>query len=116
MNPTAASINRDGLHLHNTASGVRTRVEYLPDGTFLIHTAQEVDDILDHAARLRQVEADTRGRRMRHIAQWPVAVYQRLLRELGRPEENPEGWARVMNDHSKLRVWAGRIGRKDFAR
>lgn len=108
-----ATISRDGLLLKNRVSGVRTRVVHQPDGTFIIETFQDSAPILDEIARKRLVANDNyhRDQRHKHIGELPFVIYMRLVDKLGRPSENPTGWAKWWNDsaHNKLRVLGGRV-------
>ena len=107
------AINNDGLLLDNRATGVRTRVQYQPDGTFLILTKQDTSSILDQNARLRAVTRDSPklGKFARHVADVPYVIYMRLVDAFGPPSQNPEAWAKWLNDpdHSKLRIWEGKV-------
>jgi hypothetical protein len=72
------------FRLLSASGGRRTSVKFEPDGTFLIKTEQEVDDILDHNRILRN--HDDKGwtspaKDMRRVASIPMNVVYQWLQE-----------------------------------
>lgn len=108
--PHRARLSRDGLVLLNEHTQVRTRVKYEPDGNFIIETRQDCNPILDQNARLRLATGGQHAMG-KHVANWPLVVYQQLCDKMGYPSENPKAWMKWLNDidHKKLRIWEGKL-------
>ena len=66
---------------------------------FVYHTKQDVNPIIEHCKVLSELKP---GKEMRHVAEIPMVVYQRAMRE---------GW---INDKAKLKRWLNDPDNKAF--
>ena len=70
------------------------------DGVYHIHTKQNVQPVIDNVKMLS--EATTPGKDLRHVAEIPMVVVQKAMRE---------GW---FNDKAKMKAWLNNPDNKIF--
>ena len=70
------------------------------DGVYHIHTKQNVQPVIDNVKMLS--EATTPGKDLRHVAEIPMVVVQKAMRE---------GW---FNDKAKMKEWLNNPDNKVF--
>lgn len=88
-----------------------------PDGTFTINTYQDVEPHLEHAARMRRADAESRGRFGKRRFMSPrmcapfnviMGIAQRLgiePKDVFKPEQNKRIWKELeSSDYKKLRM------------
>jgi len=70
----------------------------------IVHTQQVMDEILDGAARFRDIPQPGAFKK---VATCPVEVYERSIRE----DWDDADWAKWLNDpdNALLRTWNGRV-------
>ena len=74
--------------------------ENLDDDVYHIHTKQNVQPIIDGVKMLSEVT--TPGKDLRHVAEIPMVVVQKAMRE---------GW---FNDKTKMKAWLNNPDNKVF--
>ena len=70
------------------------------DGVYHIHTKQNVQPVIDNVKMLSEVT--TPGKDLRHVAEIPMVVVQKAMRE---------GW---FNDKAKMKAWLNNPDNKVF--
>jgi hypothetical protein len=75
-------------------------------GEVVVHTEQNLDEILAGVARDRELMANTRSP-IRHVGRFPVEVFERMVREGWGPDDE----ARFYNssEAEPFRIWRGRV-------
>lgn len=75
---------------------------------FITETIEDVEPVLDSAARLR-ADGHNPKSTMRHVARVPVTVVERAMREGWFHDQ--KAWDRFLNDpdNKGFRVWEGRL-------
>jgi hypothetical protein len=93
------------------ADGTIARVLHADDrdpfGDFAIETFEDVEPLLDSVKHMREVQNPKAH--MRHVAEVPVTIYEKAVREGWANDQ--AAWARFLNDpdNRAFRVWEGRL-------
>lgn len=88
--------------LLGSRAGISTWYHPQTDGTFVIETKQDVEPILEwNKASAREVQKNTRGKYMAHVANIPITVQYEWIKRYGADpldEENEPLLRRLLND------------------
>jgi len=78
------------------------------DDKLVYHTTQDVNPVIDHVKKLRDNTIKP-GKDMRHIAEVPMVVYQRAVREGW--DRDRTAWKKWLNnpDNNVFRTWQGKV-------
>ncbi len=78
------------------------------DNKFVYHTTQNVAPVIDHVKKLRDNTLKP-GKDMRHIAEVPMVIWQKALRE-GWSQDSAK-WKMWLNnpDNKVFRTWQGKV-------
>jgi hypothetical protein len=76
------------------------------DDKFIYHTKQDVNPTLEY---VKQLSEQAPGKDLRHIAEVPMIVYQRAVREGW--AQDPAKWKDWLNhsDNKPFRTWKGKV-------
>ena len=76
------------------------------DNKFIYHTKQDVNPTLEY---VKQLSEQTPGKDLRHIAEVPMIVYQKAVRE-GWAQDSAK-WKDWLNhsDNKPFRTWKGKV-------
>ena len=74
----------------------------------IYHTKQNVAPVIDHVKKLKD-NITTPGKDFRHVAEVPMVIYQKALREGW--HNDPKAWKRWLNDSDNkvFRTWEGKV-------
>lgn len=78
------------------------RFHVLADGQFAVETVYDAQDIVDHAARVRNANPSGWNRSFNHVGCIPMPLHQQLRTE-GRLQD-PKALMKWLNAHEKLRT------------
>ncbi len=78
------------------------------DEKLVYHTTQNVEPVIDHVKKLRDNTLKP-GKDMRHIAEVPMVIWQKALRE--RWSQDSAKWKTWLNnpDNKVFRTWQGKV-------
>ena len=77
------------------------------DNKNIYHTSQNVQPVLDHVKRIKETTAPSKE--LRHVAEVPMVIYQKAVRE-GWAKDRKQ-WKKWLNDpdNKLFRIWQGRV-------
>jgi hypothetical protein len=78
------------------------------DDKSIYHTEQNVQPVIDHVKKLND-NIDKPGKDLRHVAEVPMVVYQKAMREGW--HNDPKEWKKWLNnpDNKLFRTWQGKV-------
>lgn len=90
------------------ATGDLKRFSYLRDDAVRFETEQNVDGLVEYCKEARERVTSTHNRDMVPVAEIPMAVYERAVREGW--ADDKQAWRKWLSDpdNKVFRVWTGR--------
>lgn len=90
------------------ADGDLRRSSYLRDDAVRFETEQNVDGLIEHCKEARERVPNSYGRDMVPLAEIPMAVYERAVREGWANDQ--QAWRKWLSDpdNKVFRIWTGR--------
>ena len=78
------------------------------DDKIVYHTQQNVEPVLEHVKHIKDTTVK-QGMDMRHVAEVPMVIYQKAMREGWSNDE--KAWKRWLNnpDNKAFRTWEGKV-------
>lgn len=78
------------------------------DDKHIAHTTQDVQPVIEHVRNLRD-NTIKHGKDMRHVAEVPMVIWQKALREGW--SQDPAKWKQWLNDpdNKVFRTWQGKL-------
>ena len=78
------------------------------DDKIVYHTQQNVETVIEHVKHIKDTTVK-QGMDMRHVAEVPMVIYQKAMREGWSNDE--KAWKRWLNnpDNKAFRTWEGKV-------